>query len=156
MGSNIWDGLDDTFHHIIKLFSKGRRTAIVHMTDGHEVGSQLAFASLLENVRGRDTTIFPIHLDDANKHRVLKKFTRRAYRTLRILAEETGGRYHHVKNIEDLAGVYEKIANELRRVYSLGYEPKNEKLDGSWRKITLTIKNRPDLIVRTKKGYYAK
>ena len=127
------------------------------MTDGIEGGSHLAFGTLIEKIKHRDSIIFSIHLDSGVTER--GNFARQVYktanRTLPMLAEETGGNYHRVKQILDLKGVYEKIANELSLVYSLGYEPKHQKQDGSWQTIEVKIKTHPDLLVRTKKGYYA-
>lgn len=73
-----------------------------------------------------------------------------------MLAEETGGLYYYAKDIKDLKGIYEKIIDDLSRVYSLGYEPKNDAADGSWRSLTVRVKDRPKLVTRTKRGYYAK
>jgi len=157
--SNIWDALDQTYEKIIRKNSRrGRRTAIVHMTDGKELESKLAFGTLYERLRDWDTTIFPIHLE-TNRHEndwFERKLTIKAVRTLKIIAEETGGNYYHVKELRDLRGAYEEIAKELSQMYSLGYEPKHDGGDGSFREITVKIKNRPDIVARTRSGYYAK
>lgn len=157
--SNIWDALDQTYEKIIrKNSSLGRRTAIVFMTDGNELESKLAFGTLYERLRDWDTTIFPIHLKTNHRkdESVERKLTIKAVRTLKLIAEETGGNYYYVNELKDLQGVYEKIANELSQVYSLGYEPINDSADGAFREITVKIKNRPDIVARSRRGYYAK
>jgi len=57
--------------------------------------------------------------------------------------------------LSDLNGVYEQVINDLGKVYSLGYKPNNEKRDGSWRNVQISIVNRPDLTTRARPGYYA-
>jgi len=185
-GSKVWDGLKFTYEKIIKTPREGRRSAIVLMTDGVDnslsqdfnrwamrnrpdpatginyfdtanAPSETTFTELLETVRQGETTIFPIYLDTETLYATwVKKAYRQARRSLEMLAEETGGHYYYAKNIKDLNGIYEKVIDDLSRVYSLGYEPKNDVPDGSWRSLTVKIKDRPKLIARAKRGYYAK
>jgi hypothetical protein len=51
--------------------------------------------------------------------------------------------------------VYEQVINDLGKVYSLGYNPTNATRDGSWRSVQVSIISRPDLVARTRPGYYA-
>jgi hypothetical protein len=51
--------------------------------------------------------------------------------------------------------VYEQVINDLGKIYSLGYKPTNAARDNSWRPVKVSIANRPDLIARTRPGYYA-
>ena len=72
---------------------------------------------------------------------------------LRQLAQETGGRAFFPTRIEDLAGVYGQIADELASQYTLGYMSKNPKRDGAWRRIVVRV-DREGATARTKQGYY--
>jgi len=72
------------------------------------------------------------------------------------IAEQTGGRFHAPRRIEELSGVYSQIAGDLRIQYQLSYNPANPKYDGKWREIRVQVKNRPNAVVRTRKGYYAR
>ena len=72
-----------------------------------------------------------------------------------MLAEESGGQFYKANDAGDLKGIYEQVVNELGQIYSLGYEPKNEVRDGGWRALTVKIKTQPNLVVRTRRGYYA-
>jgi hypothetical protein len=58
-----------------------------------------------------------------------------------------------VQNLEDLAGEYSKVANELRHTYSLAYYSKNHWHDGTIRKIRVEVKN-PNYQVRTRTSYF--
>lgn len=153
-GSSIWGAVKFTYDNIIKKESAGRRSAIVLMTDAIDATRELTFADLFEIVRKNDTTIFPVYLDSGGGGS--NKFYFKARQSLWLLAEESGGTAYNAKKIKDLSGIYEQIINDLGKVYSVGYEPKNENRDGGWRTLTVKIKNHPDLVIRTRHGYYAK
>lgn len=167
-GSSIWDALKFSLDNIVGQKSLERRRAIVMMTDGvdgalsyfhDDFGSQISFADLLEAVRQTDTLIVPIYLDtesDDSPSSWTRQMYENARKTLGALAEESGGTYYKAKKIADLNGVYEQVINDLGKVYSLGYKPENDKRDGTWRSVQVQIVNRPDLIARSRPGYYAK
>ena len=56
--------------------------------------------------------------------------------------------------LEDLDATYEKVLDEIRAQYQLGYASTNKVADGGWRAVEVKIK-RNDLRVRTRKGYFA-
>jgi hypothetical protein len=57
--------------------------------------------------------------------------------------------------VQDLSQSFENIANELRHQYNVLYRPEPAKTDGLFHKVEIRVKNRKDLIVRARKGYYA-
>ena len=85
---------------------------------------------------------------------------RAAYREARLqlqeVADQTGGRMYAPQAIDDLNRVYSEIADDLRIQYWLGYTSSNRNMDGSWRAIQVKVQNRPNAVVRTRKGYYAR
>jgi len=79
-------------------------------------------------------------------------------KALKQLAEVTGGASFFPKKLDEVEGICQKIARDLRNQYTIGYKPTNVKLDGAWRKVSIrltTPKNYSKLKVRTKQGYYA-
>jgi VWFA-related protein len=68
------------------------------------------------------------------------------------LSADSGG--FTVKNSNDLNKGIQKIADEAKVYYLLGYNPTNTKKDGKFRKISVKTKNKA-LDVRARKGYYA-
>jgi VWFA-related protein len=167
-GSHIWDALKFTMEEVLGPPALERRRAIVLMSDGLDGalfysgvsnGSLISFANLVENVRQTDTLIVPIYLDtedsSPNMPRV-KEMYENARKTLTVLAQESGGSFYRARKLSDLDGVYEQVINDLGKVYSLGYKPTNEKRDGSWRFVKISIVNRPELTTRARPGYYAK
>lgn len=155
--SPIWDSLKFTYENIIKKEGVGRRSAVVFMTDGEDNSKKITFADLMETVRRGDTTIFPVLLAKERPfNEWIEKYRRKARQSLWMLAEESGGQFYKADDAKDLNGIYEQVINDLGRVYSIGYEPKNEARDGGWRNLTVRIKTHPNLIAKTRRGYYAK
>lgn len=66
--------------------------------------------------------------------------------TLTSLTEKTGGRWF--RGVGQIDDTFRHLADDLRTYYSLAYEPKRE--DANVLKIQVRIRNRPDLIVRTR------
>jgi VWFA-related protein len=69
------------------------------------------------------------------------------------LASDSGG--FSVKNTNDLGKGIERIANESRSYYLLGYIPNNPQKDGRFRKISVKVPGRKGLTIRARRGYYA-
>jgi VWFA-related protein len=156
-GSPIWDSLKFVYQKVIPKDTAGRRSAVVFMTDAEDGSKDATFADVMEMVREGETTIFSVYLD-ARRYsgQYLERVKRKSQQTLWMLAEESGGQFYKADDVKDLNGIYEQIINDVGKVYSLGYEPKNETRDGGWRNLTVKLKNKPDLITKTRKGYYAK
>jgi VWFA-related protein len=66
------------------------------------------------------------------------------------LADETGG--FSVRNTNDMAGAAQRIVDESRAVYLLGFYPVEGKSARDWRKLKVEVK-RPGLTVRARQGY---
>lgn len=69
------------------------------------------------------------------------------------IAADTGG--FSVKNNNDLTKGLQRIADETRVYYLLGYNPTNTARDGKLRKIEVKVNPNKDIKVRARKGYYA-
>jgi VWFA-related protein len=165
-GSNVWDAVKFALDTVIGPKTLERRRAVVLMSDGVDNslmhfgqirGSSTTFADLVEQVRQTDTLIVPIYLDTEGSinNSFLEQEYENARRTLELLANESGGSYYHARKLSDLNGVYEQVINDLGKVYSLGYKPTNATHDASWRWVQVSIANRPELVARTRPGYYA-
>ena len=69
----------------------------------------------------------------------------------RSIAADTGGRTISGSNLLD--GL-RRVASEGRAYYLLGYSPTNSRRDGRFRTIEVTVRNRPDVTVRARGGYF--
>jgi VWFA-related protein len=128
-----------------------RRQALIVFSDGEDTSSLVSFDEVLDLAKHSETSIYAIALRGSDTQ---SKGFREAEFVLRSLARETGGRSFFPLKIEDLAGVYAQIADELASRYTLGYTSTNPKRDGAWRRLAVQI-SRPSLTARTKNGYYA-
>jgi len=135
----LYDGLHAAFR---KLRGLEGRKAIILLSDGDDTSSQVSYDRILEEAKAQGVLLYGIGLGDVRKS-VLKE-----------LSETTGGRSFFISKATQLADVYSKIAEELRRQYYLSYSTTNKKWDGRFIKLEVKSKN-PDWSVRARRGYFA-
>lgn len=128
-----------------------RRQALVVFSDGEDTSSLVSFEEVLDLAKRSETAIYTIALRDAQGQ---TQGFREAEFVMRQLAQETGGRPFFPTRIDDLAGIYAQIAEELASQYTLGYTSRNQRRDGAWRRVVVQVA-RPSMTARTKRGYYA-
>ena len=82
---------------------------------------------------------------------------------LTTLAEATGGRAYFPEDIEAVKDAFADVQEDLHRHYRMAYIPAENpdtldetgaETDVNWRPLEVRVKNRDDLIVRTRQGYY--
>jgi Ca-activated chloride channel family protein len=128
-----------------------RRQALVVFSDGEDTSSLVSFEEVLDLAKRSETSIYAIALRGAATQ---SKGFREAEYVMKTLATSTGGRSFFPERLEDLAGVYNQIADELASQYTIGYTSKNTRRDGSWRRIIVQVAG-PNMTPRAKQGYYA-
>jgi Ca-activated chloride channel homolog len=128
-----------------------RRQAIVVMSDGEDTSSLVTYDQVLDLAKRSETAIYTIGL--RSKDELQTKGFKEAEFVLRDLAQQTGGRVFFPNRVEDLAGVYAQISEELASQYLVGYISKNTKRDGAWRRVVVRV-DRPGTSARTKQGYF--
>jgi Ca-activated chloride channel homolog len=140
-----------------KMFSvQGRRRAIVLITDGDDTVSDKTLKDAIDIAQRSETTIFVISTKAGGFFGVQRgQVDSEEDKSLKQLAEDTGGRAFFTGTIVDLEKSFSSIANELRSQYLLAYSPTNEKYDGKFRKIEVRLPGHKDLKVRARKGYAA-
>jgi VWFA-related protein len=180
----LYDGLKESLRKLAA--EGKRRKAIVALTDGLdtqvrksdraavakatevEVSTVIkpeatsALNSILADADRQGVTIFPLALPSGDPRRLPLPDSRiiaqyAAARTrLQMLADRTGGQVSDIRRLDQMARIYAELAAHLRTLYSIAYQPPNpNKRDGQWRAIRVDI-TRPDLIAKTKTGYYAR
>lgn len=177
-GTGLYLTLDTVLNQ--KLKNVGGRKAVVLLSDGVDTSSvyQTA-ASVGKDVTESDALIYPIKYntyDDVQKTRRTtapiqydendKPFTvdtrpgkgerpedyAAAKEFLQSLAQDTGGRLYNVTSTTNLDEAFANIANELRKIYSLGYYPNSERESGASFEVKVRV-YRPDLNIRTKERF---
>ena len=128
-----------------------RRQALILFSDGEDTSSLVSFEEVLDLAKRSETSIYTIALRGNDNS---TRGFREAEFVMRQLAQETGGRSFFPARVEDLNAVYGQIADELASQYTVGYSSKNPRVDGAFRRIVVQVA-RPNVTVRTKRGYFA-
>lgn len=139
-GTAMYDAIHATLR---RLAPQKERKAIVLLSDGGDTASVMDKDNTLQATRASDVLIYAIGIGGAD-HSVLKSISR-----------EAGGRAYFVGSADELAGVYQKIADELRHQYIMAYASTNPEYDGKWRKLQVEFRGKGDYKVRFRRGYYA-
>jgi VWFA-related protein len=142
---------------LLKVKRQGelRRLAVVMLTDGEDTASLVSDDQVLELAKKTEINIYSISLRASRpQDRDRMSFSQAAH-LLTALARETGGQVHFPNSLSELDSVYDRIAEELRTQYSIGYISSNKRRDGKWRRIVVRTPDRENVQVRHKLGYYA-
>ena len=124
------------------------RRAMIILSDGDDNQSQKSREQALEMAQKADVVIYTISTN-------ITRVETDGDKILKYLASETGGQAFFPFKVEDLSQSFENIANELRHQYNIYYRPEHMKTDGSYQTLAVHVKDRKDLVVRARKGYYA-
>jgi VWFA-related protein len=125
------------------------RRAMIILSDGDDNESRYSRDQALEMAQRADTVVYTISTN--NSH-----IETEGDKVLRYFADQTGGVPFFPFEAKDLNQSFENIANELRHQYNLFYRPEPLKNDGQYHAVQIKVKGRKDMIVRTRKGYYAR
>jgi Ca-activated chloride channel family protein len=106
-------------------------------------------------------TIYPLALPTGDPARLADPTPRQiamykaARARLQSVADRSGGTLHAINRLEDMGIIYGQVAAEIRTLYTIEYQPSNDKHDGKWREISIHTDN-PNLLPRTRPGYFAR
>lgn len=128
-----------------------KRKAIIVLSDGADNISKHSPEKALKFALAANITIYTVDMaaistggrERMQNQSVLKNF-----------AEKSGGIFVATPGGAAMREAFKSIVDELGNQYTLGYQPTNTRKDGKWRAIELRIA-RPDLNIRTRKGYNA-
>jgi len=73
--------------------------------------------------------------------------------TLGTLASDTGGKLFTDSN--DFAPAFQQVQHDTEAYYIVGYRSTNTRRDGTYRHLTITLKDHPDAKLEYRPGYYA-
>ena len=177
-GTSLYTALDliirNRFAHIV-----GRK-ALVLLTDGVDTSSKGVTAdSTLRAAQECDVSIYPVQYntygdfaDNSSRetygagdfgaigHKTkngesASEAYKRATLYLRLLADKTSGYFQYTDSVKNLGRSFERIADQLRQQYTIGYYPKNKTTDAKPRRIRVEVAV-PKVAVDTRKSYIYK
>jgi len=135
--------------------SKYERRALLVISDGGDNRSRYTEGELTRAVRESDVQIFAMGIFDAYAS---TEEERNGPMLLNDLSEVTGGKMYKCPDVERLSDVAEKISEQIRDEYVIGYTPTDRKRDGTWRKLKVRLvppPGLPELTAHSREGYYA-
>ncbi len=126
------------------------RKALVVLSDGGDNASRRSLDEVLLRARQSSATIYTIGIYDETDRD-------QDPRTLRRIAEVSGGRAYFPRSLDDLEGVWRDIAGGIRSQYTVAYHSSNPARDGAFRKVRITAgrNGKRDLRVAARDGYFA-
>ncbi|HKP88015.1 MAG TPA: VWA domain-containing protein [Blastocatellia bacterium] len=143
----IWDAVYSVSTDLLSR-EAGRRVIIL-ITDGQDTSSRVKMREAIERTWRKEVIIYSIGIGDPGYGGVDSG-------SLKKIASETGGRAFFPRNETDLDEAFKQIDEDLRTQYLLAYTSTNGSKDGSFRTIQLRVKSRKDMVVRHRRGYFAK
>lgn len=138
----------DSLIRVVKQVSSTDRRVIVLITDGYDEASESSIDAVLPLLKRTQATVYVIAVSG------VAGVSLHGESLLRRLAEETGGRAFFPWNASQLTAAHLAIAEDARSRYRLAYTPTNQRWDGTWRKIDVTVSD-PTYRVRARPGYTA-
>ena len=107
-------------------------------------------------------TIFPLALPSGDPKRLpipgpdITGIYAAARTRLESVANRTGGRLTEINRLDQMARLYAEVAANLRTLYTVAYQPPGDRpRDGRWHEIKVEVAH-PELIARTRPGYFAR
>lgn len=107
-------------------------------------------------------TIFPLALPSGDPKRLpipgpdITGIYSAARTRLQSVANRTGGRLTEINRLDQMARLYAEVAADLRTLYTVAYQARGDRpRDGKWHEIRVEVLY-PELIARTRPGYFAR
>jgi VWFA-related protein len=175
-GTLLYDAVYLASNELMKK-QQGRKALII-LSDGVDHGSKETLASAVEAAQRADTLVYSILFVDEQGYGsrggwggggmggmggMGRRGGRGGYpqqvrpdgkKILEQISKQTGTRLFEVSKKQPIEQIYDRIQEELRNQYSLGYTPDRADAGAGYHKIRLTTKKN-DLTVQARDGYFA-
>lgn len=172
-GTTMYDAIQLASDELMR--KRMGRKALILLTDGVDNGSKDTLSQAIEAAQRTDTLVYSIWFTGEEQQQSQPYFggggggfggrrrggggfpPQQAWRPdgrkiLQQISRETGGGYYEVGKKLSIDQIYDRIEEELRNQYNLGFTP--DKADSfGFHKIAVTVKQK-GLIVQTREGYY--
>jgi VWFA-related protein len=158
IGTALYDAIYLASDEVLK--DQAGRKALVVISDGVDMGSKLSEEEAIEAVHRADGIIYSVYFSD---HQGFggrfgggmggpMGHGENGERVLRRMSEDTGGQLYKLSDNLTLDQIFDRIEEDLRSQYSIGYTPENND-STEFRQIELKAK-KSGLKVFTRSGYY--
>jgi len=157
----LLDGIVEVAEYL--KVSVGRRVIVI-VSDGEDTYSDVktTLEGVVKSLQINDCQVFVVKTKDFENYKRTgirggnaNIRTLAAERRMIELAAQTGGAVHSPIDEDEVNEAFKEISAELAQQYMISYYPDDEAdKRGEFRSISLAVKGRPNLSVRTRKGYY--
>ena len=149
----LWDAVWITSDEVLGPAPEKTRRAIILLTDGDDTFSRKKLDEAIQAALKAEAIIYSIGIGDNYQYRVNEG-------ALKKISESTGGRAYFPKDESELRQAFKQIQEEMRSQYLIAYEPSNQVLDGSYRKIEIQLADqamqKEKVRITHRQGYFAK
>jgi VWFA-related protein len=129
------------------------RKALIVLSDGVDIGSEATLAQSIAAAQRADTLIYSILFSDPGAYGL--SFAGSTGRSaLMRMSRETGGDFFEVSKKQSIDQIFDRIQEELRSQYSMGYVSDDPVRISEFRKIQLIARTK-GLLVQTREQYWA-
>jgi Ca-activated chloride channel homolog len=143
----LHDAVIEGLEHLDK--ATHQKHVLVVLSDGEDNASRYSEDDMIARARESDAIIYTV--SNANRRIGMAGDPG----LLRKLADVTGGVAYFPSSDEKVVESFDELAGNIRRGYSIGYEPTNTSHDGGYRrvKVMVLVPGRNNLSVRARDGY---
>ncbi len=128
----LWDAIWVTSDEVLGRSPDKTRRAIILLSDGDDTYSRKKLDEAVQSALKAEAIIYSIGIGDNYQYRVNES-------ALKKLSENTGGRAYFPRDEGELREAFKQIQVEMRSQYLVSYEPTDQTLDGSYRKIEIVL-----------------
>jgi len=147
-GTDLYDAILLASDDLLR--KQSGRKAIVLLTDGVDNGSKIGLFDAIRAAQFADTVVYSILFSDRDAYD--GTFAAAAgQKALQRISHDTGGAFFEVSRDASIAAIYDRLEQELRTQYSIGYTP--DRAGPGYRRINLRTKS--GLSVSARDGYYS-
>ena len=159
----LLDGIIDVADYIKDY--DGRRVIVI-VSDGEDTYSEITttLEKVIKNLQLTNCEVFVVKTTDFENFK--RTGQRKGNANIRALDAErrmieittqTGGSVYSPIDERELDDAFRQISAELSQQYILSYYPENDAgMKGAFREISVTVKTKQNVAVRTRKGYYVR
>src|SRR5712664_217475 len=130
-----------------EVAGRAGKKALIVSTDGDDNASVLNATAAVTRAKKLGIPLYAIAEGEATRSHNLRKI-------LDELSERTGGTAYQVKKASEIEEVFQKIAEDLKHLYVIAYQPPANANDAKWHKIEVAIRGVKDYRIRAREGYF--
>jgi von Willebrand factor type A domain. len=155
----LLDGIEQAADYLSEV--EGRRVIVI-VSDSDDTKTDTTLEGAIRAAQTKNCQVYVVKTTEFENY--IRTGSRRgsantrqliAERRMIELTRQTGGTVYSPIDEKELDDAFRQISAELSQQYILSYYPEDEAdKRGEFREIEVAVKNKPNLSVRTRKGYY--